>query len=496
MRVPLLAFLLASSASAQTIEGAVTSALGGAPLTGVTVTLQSGGKTHASVTTDAQGAFRVADIPAGAYRVRFEKKGFEPLDQRAIITAAPLRLSAALTPLAKVTGRVVDAAGTPVAGALVQLIGGRVGFEETTHRNGAFTFESVTAGAYRLWAQAPKSLERPPEKNGSRMIWAPTFYPGATEPAAAAVLTVTAGANLFEQEVRLQAVPVHRIRGVLMDVSGAPVKSVPVTLGSNQGLSFKAEDRESRATTAADGSFEFPDVNDGIWRLSANLESPAGTLRAFTAQTMAGHDLDRVELRLTAPFSIKGVLVSTKPVRSLVMLAPEGGGSVFYQGHPDDSGAFTIEGVYPGRYTIRPISPGAPDYLASIRLGDREVPPGQLLDIVSGALPLTVTYKSDGGTLRGTVEDCASGTVVVYPRDRDLQLAEFRRTAQCDARGRYEIVAIRPGEYYAFAFDRAPGLEEMFFGFELDQSLINSAVRVTVRPNESTSADLKLTQRR
>ena len=54
---------------------------------------------------------------------------------------------------------------------------------------------------------------------------------------------------------------------------------------------------------------------------------------------------------------------------------------------------------------------------------------------------------------------------------------------------------MRPGEYYGFAFDRAPGLEEMFFGFELDQGLVNQAIRVTVRAGEFTVGDLRVTRR-
>jgi hypothetical protein len=403
--------------------------------------------------------------------------------------------------MAKVSGIVLDAAGAPVAGAIVQLLGGRIGYDRTTDRQGRFSFDEVSPGGYRLWTQPPKALKAPPPKSGERMAWVSTFFPGVAEANAASRLVVRAGSELTDQEIRLQIAPVHRIRGVVLDAGGVPTPHVRVTLGSNQGISLKDEDRETYAMAGDDGSFEFADVNDGIWRLSAETEKD-GKLRAFAAETMAGHDIDRVQLRLSPPFTIHGSVVREAPAGAqirkapmLVMLTPEGGGSVFHQGAPDDEGRFQIDGVYPGRYGVRPISPGAPYYLASITLGELEIPFLQPVDLMSGALPLQIVYRSNGGGVRGTVEDCGSATVILYPQDPALQVPEFTRRATCGDRGRFEIANVRPGDYYAYAFDRAPGLEEMFFGFELDQGLINQAVRVTIRPGEFTVADLRVIHR-
>jgi hypothetical protein len=82
--------------------------------------------------------------------------------------------------------------------------------------------------------------------------------------------------------------------------------------------------------------------------------------------------------------------------------------------------------------------------------------------------------------------------VVLAPRDTALQSYEFIRQASCQADGRFEISSIRPGEYDAFAFDRAPVFLEVasFAG-----RYANQAVRVTVRAGEMTTASLKVTPR-
>jgi hypothetical protein len=46
---------------------------------------------------------------------------------------------------------------------------------------------------------------------------------------------------------------------------------------------------------------------------------------------------------------------------------------------------------------------------------------------------------------------------------------------------------MRPGEYYAYAFDRQPPIQDMA------ELLVNHAVRVTVRPGEFSGAALRVT---
>src|SRR5262249_52757821 len=102
-----------------------------------------------------------------------------------------------------------------------------------------------------------------------------------------------------------------------------------------------------------------------------------------------------------------------------------------------------------------------------------------------------VVYRANGGTVRGTVDDCRGASIVLVPQDLAMQQVAFIRRATCDAAGRYEIAQVRPGDYYAFAFDDAPIQPDALT--RIVRALVNQAVKVTVRAGEASSADLKVT---
>ena len=98
---------------------------------------------------------------------------------------------------------------------------------------------------------------------------------------------------------------------------------------------------------------------------------------------------------------------------------------------------------------------------------------------------LTVTYKTDGGSVHGKAENCNAGGVVLVPADPALRRPAFSKSGPCDSSDRYEVLAVRPGEYFALAFaGNGPVLK-------VDESLLNQAVRVTLRTGEASSVDLK-----
>jgi hypothetical protein len=247
--------------------------------------------------------------------------------------------------------------------------------------------------------------------------------------------------------------------------------------------------------------------------LSATADKDGVKLRAAQWVQAKGHDLENVELRLIPPFSIQGTIVMEAPegatapklpgitVRSADMFSGFDSalpGIGFFEGAADGEAGFTIKNLYPGPYQILPSPPPAPYYLDSIRFGARDAA-GSNVEILPGDLPLTVTYKLNGGTVRGAVEGCAAGQVVLIPQDPALHRDGFIRRTSCGQNGRFEITAVRPGEYYGLAVaagnPAGPRLNDFSAGplaVEFDQNLINQSVRITVRSNEATLADLHL----
>src|SRR5262245_59381715 len=113
-----------SALFAQKVAGTVTNSITGMPVPGVTVTVAAPGRSGHTAATDAQGAFRFENIPDGQYTANFAMAGFLPPGRQALpkpfrVTSGsdPVRLDMQLTPMPKVSGRVFDTAGRPVAGA-------------------------------------------------------------------------------------------------------------------------------------------------------------------------------------------------------------------------------------------------------------------------------------------------------------------------------------------------------------------------------------------
>ena len=494
----LCAYLVASTALfAQAVEGTVVDSVSKLPIGEAMVTIEAAGKAAYHATTDQNGAFRIEGVVGGQYTAKFSKEAFLAPAQdaatrpfRVAAGSDTVHLQAQLTPMGKVTGRVFDADGHPVPGADVFLDSSRMGRSITSDQQGNFSFQTAP-GEYILNAKPPSGLKPPAARDGERLGWVDTYYPGVPDRAAAAKIIVRAGSELWGTDIRLRAAPVYRLRGVVLDTKGDPAPRVPVKATPV----VETLPGDINIVSAEDGSFEFPALPDGEWVVSAEMEGGGGKVRAFAEAHLAGRDLDRVELHLSMPFTLLGsVLLDGSDGRGLdkkiaIFLRPLVGASEgLPQGALNPDGAFKIENVYPGAYKIVATSPGQPFYLASLSMGDRDVL-GQSVELASSVVPIKVVFESKGGGVRGAVEECGTATVVLKPQDSALQEPQFIQTARCGEDGRFDIANVRPGDYYAFAFDQWEGPMDLISGF--DQTLANKAVTVHVRRGEVAPLDLR-----
>ncbi len=272
---------------------------------------------------------------------------------------------------------------------------------------------------------------------------------------------------------------------VFLDLRGEPVPGASVILGSNSNIFPQT------VPCKDDGTFEFASATDGPRRLSATVERDGVTLKASQEIEINGHDLDGVKVRLMAPFSIRGRVAVEVPEGSLAPKLP----TVQLVGNqptkPDSNGDFVVGNLYPGPFSIRPESPPQGYYLDSIRIGNSEAfeTPVQIL---SGDQPLAVTYKHGGGTIRGTVEKCGTADVTLVPRESAQRHPGLIRRTSCDPTGKFEILSVRPGEYYAFAL---PGEEYVDDFATLDSDLVKQSTLVTVVDNEVITPEIRLIKR-
>src|SRR5260370_5001669 len=121
-----------------------------------------------------------------------------------------------------------------------------------TNEKGEYSVTDLDVrGTWLVSAIAPSSWKPPESRDDPRLDWVQTYYPGVTDPQLAVRVMVRIGADTSNLDIKLAAVPVHRIRGVVLTVSGNPVPKATVTLG--KGTGSPALIRKTRG----DGTFDF-----------------------------------------------------------------------------------------------------------------------------------------------------------------------------------------------------------------------------------------------
>lgn len=521
-----LLFLLithAACAIAQSVVGTVVDASTGAGIGGVKVELLKGGTPFYETATDGGGAFLIDGIREGDYAARYQSPDYwltaGPSDYRYFHVGAgdPVKLSARLMPWSRIAGRAVDAKGKGIADARVVLIGSgmminartylrtswggggggqlstsplRMSFTGKADAEGKFEVQ-LMPGAYGLCVVPPPDLKPPdPEPGGPTLAWTRTCFPGVDRAEAASDIVVLPGGDIATVTLPLLARPTHSVRGVLLNPDGTPAPKVTIKQGDPA--------RPTSVESKDDGAFEFPAVVEGESLFWAETQRNAVKLRAAEWIEVTRHDLENLKLRLATPLTVRGKVVAeapkdTPPLRpGPFILFRRGGGASIDAGpmgaalaSPNANGDFVLEDAYPGVYRIDRalLLPTEPYYLDAIRAGDADLATQDVT--LSSDITITMVYRIDGGVVQGAAENCASGGVLLVPRDPVRRLGGFSRSGPCDASGHYQVTAVRPGDYYAIAVAGNSSVPP------IDETMLKDAVKVTVRAGESSAADLR-----
>jgi protocatechuate 3,4-dioxygenase beta subunit len=267
--------------------------------------------------TRDDGTFRLRGVPVRSMlQVGAEAAGFAPAEQVASTgepgrSPAPLRI--VLGPGSSLTGRLVDAEGEPVAGTEVLLrdvaaldAGLAARPEErqaVTDASGRFRFEHLAGGSRRLsTGRAPAALSeveipgRPATVDLGDLRLAPAAVAGtpSLQPAPWR-LSVT---SQVAAPADLPPAPGVAVAGRVTDPQGAPVAEADLLLHSSTA------GRIVRATSIADGSFLFPVVPDGSYRIVARAAGFADTPPEEVR--VAGAPVAGLALRLESGGTVSG----------------------------------------------------------------------------------------------------------------------------------------------------------------------------------------------
>ena len=333
MRALCALLLLAISLCGQNspaVEGVVVTPAG-VGIARVTVELTAQGQKDAAyrTTTDANGKFSVAAVVPGDYSVSYDLDGYGPPEDEP--TETPLHVSPdanvvtlrhELLPMAIVSGRVLDPDGSPVPNVAVEWLNTIFGLTQmtaTTDDQGRFRFPRITPGTY-IFRAAPDSnidrymkvLSKPRQERpapgyrleAGRKIWAPTYFPNSLDQAQASRIRIRGGEDQQGYDIHLQQSTAFRIRGVALDENGHGARALVKLKSADTQDMTSGRPGYAEIDSGEDGSFEFPTVGPGRWRVVAAVKDLKGDRRGFAAVLVTRYDLENIRIQLNAPFLV------------------------------------------------------------------------------------------------------------------------------------------------------------------------------------------------
>ncbi len=355
-----------------------------------------------TASTDSEGAFAVAELPAGPATVRVVADGFPPTEPRPIEvspTEEPPPLVFVLAGGAAVEGRVSTADGRPLAGVKVS------GDEAVADSDGAgdYRLTGLPLGPIALTARHPErgELTRTIEVTPGvqRLDW--TFAAGG------------------------------EVAGWVVDDAGSGVAGAEVALRS-----FGAGGR--RSVSGADGAFRLTSVSPGSYLLSAARDG--FTESAPAVVTVAANEVvEGLEIALTRGATIAGRVLGlrTGELARVVVDARDAEGRE-RNGWVADDGSYAVEGLAAGAWLVTAsLDSGRRAVSARVALapGDRTA----LRDLeFRDGLTLSGSMSFRGAPLAGARLSLAGPLATAPPS---------RRTLLSDPAGEFRFTDLDPGTY-------------------------------------------------
>jgi len=194
--------------------------------------------------TDAEGRYRLTGLRPGRYKVSLklpdELTAFQPEQEVSVADRGCATVDYYVTDNGRVSGRVFDAAGTPVARVQLALVAAdspeaerpasdkHHSISSRTDDEGRYSFSAVPAGNYLLVV----NLNRFPEYGDSSNAYPRTFYPGVALAREAEVISVREGESVSGRDLRLPSPRAESVvHGVVAWEDGSPV--------AHAGVSFR-----------------------------------------------------------------------------------------------------------------------------------------------------------------------------------------------------------------------------------------------------------------
>ena len=454
----------------------------------------------AKATTDQDGHFQVARLPAGRYRVLVYAGAYYsdtepryPTDQgKAIMLAEGESVEGVEIDLRRggvITGRVSDAQGRPLVQQMVTLSrldakGRKLPFYSMNFRmlqtddRGVYRVYGLPAGRYLVAVghDARSGLGT----GGGNAYYPLTYYPAETDEAKATVVEVTDGGEASGVDILVgRKEKAFAVSGRIIEAeTGKPLANVTFGYGSLRANGPSLMLRALGLRTDSHGEFHIEGIAPGRYLvvLSSEGNESSELVGEETPFEVSDADVTGIEVKARRGASINGnvtvegineqelpALLSTIRVSFYGMTNP-------YQREPTSAnpdGSFHLASVPAGRVRIFASNDKNPSGLSQLRVERDGIDQTAGIEVAAGenisGVRIVLAYGT--GAIRGQVQ-LSDGPlpagIQIYVQARRLgdNAARDDRGAQVDSRGHFLIESLPTGQYEVVVNSRmsnAPG---------------------------------------
>jgi protocatechuate 3,4-dioxygenase beta subunit len=437
------------------------------------------GDVKAQCVSNAEGHYRFDNVSAGDYSVipfdpilTVPAENANPLGRGTYVSMANGDsidgVNFNLTRGAVITGRVTRQDGKPAieAGIDIQVAGdpsailldpvtGEMGRRAITDDRGIYRVFGLAPGRYKVSGSASwTGAERP------------VFYPGVTDPGQAGIVTLSAAQEAANIDIQLSTGKKYEAVGSVVDDNANPIPNASCAYSSLPDDQQGGHSYGGFETTDAKGQFRLQNLVPGRYSVAVIPNEQSDLVGNPVAFSIDSADLSGIRITVHHGASLSGVVViaggddsQAQPQLSQLQIYVSsvdstGNATVTRWVSPAPDGTFQVTGLVAGRVTFQLDCQNNPPGFAISGVERDGVPQPSGLTIsegeqVTGVL-LVLNYGT--GVLAGQVvvrggAPPAGAMMFVSARGVSSAPGVVFRSAQVDARGRFEITGLPDGQY-------------------------------------------------
>jgi len=459
--------------------------------------------------TDANGRYRVFNLPDGKYEVRALLGSCvreKPAPNESLVESVSLdegesreNVDFSLVRGGVITGRVTDAEGRPLIARIVslQIVDEQGRKQETrsspnigsfemfqTDDRGVYRIYALRAGRYLISAGGESDMGLMGLVAGAAGNYPRTWHPDTADENQAKVIEVAGGGEITGVDIRLGVAKksYEAVGRVVDDETGKPIARAGVVCIKTKGDDAGFGGFGGNSKTDEQGNFRLNGLTPGQYQVVlANFDSflmgGGGYYSDGARFEIQGADVAGVEIRARSGATISGVAViedadpSAKSSLSQIMIMAhstslsqnEGdAGAIAIGMMPTMSrigsdGAFNVKGVRPGKVTFQTFSVTDRSLMiVRIERGGADVGDGIVVTGREEVSGVRIVFGKGSGVIRGQVRVVGGALPenwrmsVMTSNEKDAGQVSFSGPngyAEVDDKGRFVIEGLLPGEY-------------------------------------------------